>query len=270
MADAVARPVGFGQALAEQLRWFWRRLWVWILVVALVVAGMVSWLISLLSESEASMGIIIIGTALHPLLLLVALSWAFSAWRDDPPRDRQYFWLHPVPRTAHTIARTVAGGLWLFLVLTFIVLVVLASTYLMHGAAGTLGTPRFWLYVAASICMLYLFASIAPILSDRPGGWLFGLIAVVLLADVVAVIRQLEWLERAVAVFKGGSHSLTTALTAPSIEAMRLLNPEQWGSAADDSPLAAVAEAEPGAALLIWLPVALVLYLLAARLSRPR
>ena len=66
-------------------------------------------------------------------LLLIALSWAFSAWRDDPPKDRQYFWLHPVGRTSHTIARSVAAGLWLLVVVAVIMGVVLVSVLITQG-----------------------------------------------------------------------------------------------------------------------------------------
>ena len=72
-------------------------------------------------EGEAHVAPLMVAMAFHPLLLLIALSWAFSAWRDDPPKDRQYFWLHPVERTAHTIARSLAGFIWLLLVVAIVV-----------------------------------------------------------------------------------------------------------------------------------------------------
>ncbi|HUF14073.1 MAG TPA: hypothetical protein VMN78_13295 [Longimicrobiales bacterium] len=272
MPDATAaRPIGFGALLAEQLRWFWRRLRVWILVVTVLVAGAVSWIIAVIPERELRMGNLVFGSALHPLLLLIALSWAFSAWRDDPPKDRQYFWLHPVSRTKHTVARTLSGALWLLAVLALIVIAVLGTSFLVHGSDGPFGTPRFWLYVGTAICIAYLMASIAPVLSDRPGMWLFGLIAIVILAEIVAAIREIEWLQRVVQVFRGGAYSLGAALTAPTAEAMRLFRGEPAaGSMADPTMAEAAATAEPGAALLIWLPIAVVLYLVAARESRPR
>lgn len=271
MPDATARPIGFGALLAEQLRWFWRRLWVWILIVTVLVGGTVAWIVSVIPERELRMGDLVYGSALHPLLLLIALSWAFSAWRDDPPKDRQYFWLHPVPRTRHTVARTISGAIWLLAVLAVIAVVVLSTSFLAHGSDGPFGTPRFWLYVVAAISIAYLLASIAPVLSDRPGIWLVGLIAIVVLAEIIAAIREIEWLQRVVQVFKGGTYSLGAALMAPSTEAIREFQGETpTASIADPDMAATAAAAEPGMTLLIWLPVAVVLYLAAARASRPR
>lgn len=270
MAEASPRPIGFGAALAEQLRWFWQRQRVWIVIVAVLTSSTAVLIIGNLPEDQQQVAILMVGMAFHPLMLLIALSWAFSAWRDDPPRDRQYFWLHPAPRTSHTIARSLAAGIWLIATLTVFVLVVLITTLMVQGAGAELGTPRFWIYVFAGICLAYLTASIAPVLSDRPGMWVLGLVALVVIAGAIATIREIEWLQRIVQVFNNGKYSLSTALNAPSVEAVRIVMEEQWAKRAESPEGAAAVQAEPARALLIWLPIAVAAYLGAARLSRPR
>ena len=101
--------IGFGEALLEQMRWFWHRQWLWIVIVTVLTAGASAWIISSVPDDGAAFAPLLVGNAFHPLLVLIALSWALSAWRDDPPKDRQYFWLHPVERTAHTVARSLAA-----------------------------------------------------------------------------------------------------------------------------------------------------------------
>ena len=132
MSGERGATVSFGRALVEQLRWFWQRLWLWVVIVTVLVAGGAAWAILSLDAREGVFAYIMHGTAFSQILVLIAVSWAMSAWRDDPPKDRQYFWLHPVQRDAHTIARTLAGFIWLMVVAA----VVVATVFL--ASRGTL------------------------------------------------------------------------------------------------------------------------------------
>ena len=270
MAETPGRPIGFGTALLEQLRWFWQRMRVWIVIVAVLVSVAASWMITVIPEGERHVAMMMVAVAFHPLLLLIALSWAFSAWRDDPPKDRQYFWLHPVGRTSHTAARSVAAGLWLLAVVAVIAAVIIVTILVTQGGSADFGSARFWVYVIAGISLAYIVSSITPVLSNRPGVWLVVLIALIVITDAVATMREIEWLKRAVDVFNDGKYSLGTALSGPSVEAMRASMGDTLAQATAGTPMAQIAEAAPGTALLIWLPIAVVLYAAAALLSRPR
>ena len=272
MSDGAARPIGFGNALLEQVRWCWQRLWLSIVLIAAVTAGGTAWIMSRVQQAEQEVAFfLIMSHAFHPVLLLIAISWSMSVWRDDPPKDRQYFWLHPVSRTPHTIARSLAGGFWLLAAVAFIVGVVVVSMKLTQSDAF-IGTGPFWLYVLGGVVLAYVAASIAPVLSNKPGPWFIAVLVVVIVAETIAVIRQIEWLESVVRVFKGGRYSFTAALAGPRVEAGRALSQrmETPGSGAAQDAVTRAAEADPATALLIWIPVALVLYYVAARLSRPR
>ncbi len=264
--------IGFGAALLEQLLWFWRRLWLWIVIVTVLTAGAAAWIIASIPDETGTFVAMLVGNAFHPLLVLIALSWALSAWRDDPPKDRQYFWLHPVERTSHTIARSLAGYLWLLLVVAIVIGITIGATEYFIGGAPGIDAPRMWLYAVGSITLAYFAASIAPVLSDRPGVWIVLVIAIVVITGVVASIREIEWLTSVVEVFTGGPRSFGTALGAPSYEAGRIV----MESAAAGQPVPPMpnadrfADAEPGTALAIWLPISLAAYLGAAFLSRPR
>ena len=270
MREESARVVGFGQALAEQVRWFWHRQWVWIVVVTVLTAGAAAWIIASIPEDGAFFAPMLVGSAFHPLLVLIALSWAFSAWRDDPPKDRQYFWLHPVGRASHTIARSLAAFLWLALVVAIVVATVYISTRVMHGTEAL--TPRLWLYLGAAIALAYFSSSVAPILSNRPGAWVVLVIAIVVLAGAIGTIREIEWLKDFASVFQGGPRSFGTALGSPGYEAARFIQANMPGPGQPfDSPqMERLGAAEPGTALLVWLPIALAAWVAAAFASRPR
>ena len=268
-----ARPIGFGAALVEQLRWFWHRQWLWIVIVTLLTAGGCALIITSLPEEARALVFVIFGSAIHQILVLIALSWALSAWRDDPPKDRQYFWLHPVERTSHTIARTLAGFIWLMLVLAIVIGVVLGIAVALQGDSAELGTPRFWAYVAGGVALAYIAASIAPILSDRPGIWMLFIVALVIIVGAIAEMRDIVWLRNGIEqVFRGGPFSFGSALGAPGQEAAQVLSSNlPPGEAAELPPgITRALDARPGTALLIWLPVSVVAFLGAAHLSRPR
>lgn len=262
------RPVGFGAALVEQLRWFWQRLWLWIVIVTVLTAGAAAWIISSIDPEEAAFAAMLVGNAFHPLLVLIALSWALSAWRDDPPKDRQYFWLHPAERTAHTVARSLAGFIWLMLVVAVVIAATVVATQLFLGGAPGIDTARLWLYAAGAIALAYIAGSIAPVLSDRPGLWIVAVIAVVVIAGAIAEIRDIQWLQRAVEVFTGGPTSFGTALGAPGYEAARAISAATPGFELPNAER--IAEARPAVALAVWLPISLAAYLAAARASLPR
>lgn len=263
--------IGFGAALIEQIRWFWHRQWVWIAIVTVLTSVAGAWIVASLPEDAQAFAFLIVGNAFHPLLVLIALSWSLSTWRDDPPKDRQYFWLHPVERTVHTVARSLAGFAWLLVVVAVVIGILLAAIVITQGGDAILGTPRFWLYVAGAIALAYIASSIAAILSDRPGLWLVVVIALVIILGVVANIRNVEWLKDILAWFQGGPRSFGAALSGPGVEAARVMMEQAPPGTTFETPgMDRVGTAEPGTALLIWLPIATVAWLGAARVSRPR
>jgi len=267
--------VGFGAALLEQLRWFWHRLWIWIVIVTVLTAGASAWIISSIPDTEGEEGPMIatmlVGNAFHPLLVLIAISWALSAWRDDPPKERQYFWLHPVNRTAHVVARSLAGFIWLVLVMAIVIATTVISANVFLGGAPGLDAPRIWGFAVASIALAYISSSIAPILSDRPAIWIILVVALVIIAGVIADIRDLAWLQRGLDVLTGGARSFGTALGAPGYAAAHAVMGAVPEAGSMDVPqMDRIMSAQPGDALLIWLPISIVAFLGSALISRPR
>lgn len=270
MSDAGPRVIGFGGAVLEQLRWFGRRLWLWIAIVSVLTSVTSAWIIGSIPDDAIEFAVVLAGNAFHPLLVLVAVSWALSAWRDDPPRDRQYFWLHPVSRVPHVLARSVAGYLWLMAVVVVVIAATVVTAHVALGPAAMEGAARLWFYACVAITIAYFAASIAPLLANRPELWIVLVVAIVVLTNVVATIREIEWLKTAVEVFLGGSHSFSAALGAPGVEAARALLERTQDQAALAPEMTRVADARPGEALLIWLPISLLAWLGAARAALPR
>ena len=267
--------VGFGAALVEQLRWFWHRLWLWIVIVTLLTAGASAWILASIPDTDGEEGrmvaTMLVGNAFHPLLVLIAISWALSAWRDDPPKDRQYFWLHPVERTSHVIARSLAGFIWLLAVMAVVVATTIISANVFLGGAPGLDAPRIWGFAVASIALAYISASVAPILSDRPAIWIILIIAIVFIAGAIADIRDITWLQRALDVLTGGPRSFGTALGAPGYEAAHAVMDAVPEAGSMDMPqMDRIMSARPGDALLIWLPISIAAFLGSAFASRPR
>lgn len=271
MSDERGTTVGFGAALAEQLRWFWQRLWTWIVICAVLIAGGALWAISSLDPAEGVFAYIMHGTAFAQILVLIAISWAMSAWRDDPPRDRQYFWLHPVQRDLHTVARTLAGFVWLMLVVSIVVLTVFLASRGVVPPEMQAGSARLWLFTFGAVALAYVAASIPSVLSDRPVVWILFVIAVVIILSAIADMRQITWLQEMLSALVGGRRSFGTGLGAAGSEAIRLVT-ENLTPGRDMQPPFAQRSADdlPGTALAIWLPVTLLAYLGAVRLSRPR
>jgi len=263
-----AAPIGFGEALMEQLRWVWARLRFWWLVLGVLLAGSGVLLVNTLTENTwPRSGSMFAGVVL-PLVLLVAVSWSLSVWRDDPPKDRDYFWLQPVGREAHTLARVLAGLVWMLGVMA-VAAVALAIAILVAPDAGladhALPPAGFWFSWLGAFVLSYLVGTFAAILSDRPAIWLVLGAILVLLLDGLAGARDWQWVDAVTNWFTSGDLSLGTALFAPGVIAFQAM--------ADHAPAAmqmSPGDHQPVAALLIWLVIMTGAVVGAAFVSRPR
>lgn len=260
--DQPAR-VGFAAVLMEQVRWVWARAWIWWLVLLGAMSlGLIAILWDVPARDDAARMIpILLGGTLMPLMLLIAASWGLTVWRDDPPRDRQYFWVQPVSRVTHTIARSLAGAIWIVLAVLLLIGVALVT-------AGVRGAPApdagVWLLWLGSVVLAYLITSAAAMLSDRPAVWLAGGTVLLLLVNALARARDILWLESVMKIFMDGDYSLSVALFAPSMRAIQNV------ASAGPHPGGSAASVEPAAALLIWLAVGVLAFLGSAWMARPR
>src|SRR5680860_907970 len=102
-------PLGFRNAIRIQTWFLWvsrRPLWLLVgLISALYSAG---WMGGTLARV----------IKLWPIwFLCVGPLWAFAVWYGEPPSKRRYLWSHPVRRSHQSLARTLAGLGWLWVML---------------------------------------------------------------------------------------------------------------------------------------------------------
>lgn len=260
-----AHGASYGRVLVEQLRWVAQRAWIWWIVLVVAMAAgfvLILWGASGSEQGRRVLPMALSGT-LFPLMLLIAVSWGLTVWRDDPPKDRQYFWLQPVSRMWHTLARGLAGGAWLMLAVLVIMAVALVTTLLQQ--APMLGWS-VWILWLGAVLLAYLLTNIFAILTDRPALWIIAGFVIVVLLNALATMRQWGWLESATDVIVGGGRSLSMAFGAPSIAVAQRLAAENPGAGADSPALTL----DPVGTLLLWLAIAAVAFVGAAWAARPR
>ena len=264
----IPRP-GYGAVLAEQLRWVWARSWIYWTVltvglVAAVVALIWQWRPPSL-EDGALVTQIVLASTVMPLTLLIGVSWALTIWRDDPPADRDYFWLQPVSRMAHTLLRVLAGALWLLLMLAAIGGAVVVAALATRTAAGD-GGVLVWLLWPGAVLLAYLIGSLAALLTGRPAVWIVISFVLVAITNALARVREIDWLLTVTGWFVGDGASLSAALFAPSTVAMRTA----VAAAGSAPPEGVGTTGDAVLAVLLWLGLAFGATLAAAWWARPR
>ena len=116
-------------------------------------------------------------------LLAIAFIIPLIIWQDEDPPRRAYHWSMPVARSAHTMAKAIAGWCWM----TFAVAASLLGLLGLVSMTELLtGLPQYaahhqawweWLIPFTSLTVAYTFASAAAIGTRRPIVWLFGSMA---------------------------------------------------------------------------------------------
>jgi hypothetical protein len=135
------------------------------------------------------------------LVTLVALLLPFGVWEDEDPRRRAYHWSMPVTRSAHAVARVIAGWVWL-MAATLLYLIGAALTVVITeritGEAQSYG-PQFvawtWLYPFTAATIAYLLLSVAAVGSRKPIAWV--LVVIALFGVLSMILRALEYQQAA-------------------------------------------------------------------------
>lgn len=170
---AVHRPLGFGEAVVRQLRLLWESRRPLLLGVALLA------LLGLAGEpwtTDPKMRLL----KFWPLwLAVVGPVWAFAVFHHEGPSNRLYHWSMPVDRAQHTLARLVAGLVWLWVVCAVLIGVGIA----MAAFDGNLWqldsiTAAAWVNFFTGPLLGYLAVSVLTVASDYPVRWFFGLLFV--------------------------------------------------------------------------------------------
>ncbi|HEX7051267.1 MAG TPA: hypothetical protein VF188_13760 [Longimicrobiales bacterium] len=209
------------------------------------------------------------GWILSLLLLLLTVWWALAIWRDEPPRDRRYFWLQPTSRGFHTAARCAAGAALLCAAIAVAGAVLAGAVLTLPGgeALAARGAPpgaAYWLLWPVSALLAFALASIAAVASNRPSAWLVGGAVGAVTFHAIAELRGIRWLDTLLSPLFDAPFSLTTALSAPNRFLLRSI------AAGTPEPDARLIDSMPVVALLLWLTVAAAGLVLAIRFTRPR
>lgn len=122
-------------------------------------------------------------------VLLASIAWPIMVWAGEAPARRSYHRTLPVDHIRHDLLKVLAGAVWLMLG----VALVLSAFVLISWASG-LGmvlsrvSPAAYINYFTGTLIIYLFASILPILTNKPLEWLLGVtigsVAVGLLGDI--------------------------------------------------------------------------------------
>jgi hypothetical protein len=202
--ETTHRPVGFGGALTRQLGLLWasrRPLLLGVALLAVLVLAGEPWSDSALARLLAPWPV---------WLVAVGPIWAFAVFHNEGPSHRLYLWSAPVDRFQQTLARLVAGIVWLWalfglLILTGVVMAAFDGNISQLGEVGVAG----WVNMFTGPLLGYLCISFLTVASDYPIRWFFGILFV---GPFVMSILD-EWL---------GLESVVETLSQPLIA-------EQWG-----------------------------------------
>lgn len=190
--------------------------------------------------------------------MLLALFWPAEAWRDAPAGDRDWFLAQPIQQGWHEFARVAAGACWL-LILSLAFALLVAGAAVLAGSPGEFARVTPWMalvYVTGPLTA-YLLGSIAGLRSAHPLRWTLGVPA------ALAIIPQ---------IFDG--------LTQPSLRFLRMIGYSEMGlfwaliGPINESRPWFMAPGTPWerywvADAAVWLALAVVGVLLAARLRKP-
>ena len=165
------RPVGFMAAVTEQMRLLWmtRR-------PLLLLAGLLAVLV-LSGEPWSDHPMARLFTMWPLWLFVFPPLWAFAVWHGEGPSNRLYFWSHPVSRAGQSLARVLAGAIWL--VLLYALLVGAGAFFgAIDSDLGQFGGPGFaaWLSFFTGPLILYLVISVLTLPSDYPIRWFLALL----------------------------------------------------------------------------------------------
>lgn len=111
-------------------------------------------------------------------LPLIAV-WPSLLWRGEPFGRRHYHWSLPVSHGAHDLARIVAGGLWVGVVVAMLVV----GNYISIWPLGMMMEQSMSdiMAYAVGLLTLYCVASVFTLVVARPARWSFGILTVYLL-----------------------------------------------------------------------------------------
>ncbi len=105
--------------------------------------------------------------------------WAFAVWAEEPPSARNFMWSQPAGRTQQSLARVLAGLLWLWAILVVLVAIdVVAVTMIVDGYGDLLSTIGFamWLNLFVGATIGYLMLSCLLVVFERPFWWMVSVI----------------------------------------------------------------------------------------------
>jgi hypothetical protein len=109
-------------------------------------------------------------------MVLVAV-WPSLLWRGEPLGRRHYHWSLPVSRGAHDLARVVAGGLWVGLLLAMLTVGQYVSIFPLAWTTDGKSLSDM-IEIAVGMLTLYCVASVVPLVTARPARWFFGVLTV--------------------------------------------------------------------------------------------
>ena len=152
-------------------------------------------------------------------LLFVGLLWPLSVWRGEPPSERDALRSLPVTGPGHELARVAAGALWLAAAcVTIPALVVLGL--LATGRGGSLDTLGIWSWIhfVTGPLTLYLLASVAALLAQRPLRAILLTIAALFVPFSLFARFEVSWGYQLLDAVIAGDMSYSAAIGGPVVD----------------------------------------------------
>jgi hypothetical protein len=148
--------------------------------------------------------------------LLVGLLRPLRVWHACQPSRREYFWSLPAGRWRHELARVVAGGIALCLIVALLLTLALTFSALAGGRPAIPDLPlAVWVGFWLGPWILYALSSIAALLGNRPGLWLLAAMGAIYALAILCLVQADTLLGELSRRLLDGPYSLYVTVLGP-------------------------------------------------------
>ncbi len=169
----------FHQAVKLQFRFLWlsRRP-----LKQLAVMATVAYLAGELAPSPAAHVFVIVMLS----AFLAGPTWAFVVWIEEPPSARHYLWSQSADRMHQSLARVMAGLLWLWAMLS-VILTISVAIAAVGGHLAALPTISFakWVSLFVGPTIGYVILSCLTVAFELPYWWMLGLVVLIWVRAII-------------------------------------------------------------------------------------
>jgi hypothetical protein len=144
-------------------------------------------------------------------ILLATLAWPLLVWQGQGPSQRNYHRALPIDQVTHDLLKVGAGAVWLFSGIALTAALLASIAAVLPTPFPTITLPML-LNAFTGALIIYLLASVIPILTDRPLEWLLGICGVLAAAGILRGVYDENFISDLIGLFIRGEYGLGMAL----------------------------------------------------------